>query len=76
MEESSKILWYSNQMQLVWVEWQIEYSSYSMYGISDDNDVFSVLDLNSLIYPTSNWEQFYLCGSDIYCILFWLKHFN
>ena len=43
--------------------------SITMYSISNDDDIFSIWDLNSLIDFTSNCKQFYLSGSDIYCIM-------
>ena len=37
-----------------------------MYGISNNNDIFGIWDLNSLIDSASNWKQFHLSRSDIY----------
>jgi len=69
IKESSKILRYSNEVQLIWVERQIKYLPYSMNGISDDNNILDIWDLNSLINSASNQEQFCLSGSDISCIM-------
>ena len=40
-----------------------------MYGVSNNNDVFGILNLNSLIYSISNQEQFCFYRCDIYCMM-------
>jgi len=40
-----------------------------MYGISHNDNIFSVLDLNSLINFTSDQKQFSFHRSDINCIV-------
>ena len=54
---------------MIWIKEQIKYSSCSMYGISHNDNIFSVLDLNSLINFTSDQKQFSFHRSDINCIV-------
>jgi len=69
IKESSKILRYNNEVQLIWVERQIKDLPCSINSISDDNNTFDIQDLNSLINSTFNQKQFYLSGSDISCMM-------
>ena len=48
------------------MEEQIKNLSCSVYGISNNNDFFSIRDLNSLINATSDRKWFHLSGSNVY----------
>jgi len=56
-------------MQLEWMCGQIENTSYSWYGIYDNNALINVWQLDSLINPTSNREEFYFSRYDIHCMM-------
>jgi len=65
VEKDSKVLWCCNRVQLIQMGQWIEYLPYSMDSISNDNNVSSVLYLNSLINAISNCKKFYLSSGDI-----------
>ena len=65
IKEGSKVLLYCDRLQLIRIREWIKNLSCSIDGISDNNNIYSILDLDSLIDTISNCKQFYLCKSDI-----------
>jgi len=53
VEECSKILRNCNEMQLEWMERQIKNMSCSWNGICNNNNIFSIRNLNSLVNSIS-----------------------
>ena len=58
MEEFSKATRYSDRVQLIGMIRDIKDSFSSRKGISDDDNVCSILHLNCSINPTSNGKEF------------------
>jgi len=69
VKESSKILKYSNRVQLIRISRQIKNISRSWNGICDNDDLFNIWDLNGLINPISNGKKFCFSKYDIYSMM-------
>jgi len=54
VEECSKIVQDGNELPLIGMDGEIEYILKQMDGISDNDDIRSIYDLNNLINPTSD----------------------
>jgi len=65
-EEYSKILCYSNELLLIWMNCGIKDALNWMDSISNDNHIGCIHNLDSLVNPIFNSKKFSLSKSNIY----------